>query len=445
MEIRRNIEQELIEWKVSAHRKPLVLRGARQVGKTFSLEKFGKDNFEQTAYFNFDEQVELKQFFTDTKDVQRILKNLSLVFGSEIKPGATLIVLDEIQECNEALGTLKYFCEKAPEYAVVAAGSLLGVAMAKGRTFPVGKVDFMDIYPVTFLEFLSSSDPELYEYIINIDNIEPIPDIFYNQLLGQFKTYFITGGMPEAIVSFLENLDSDRVQKTLRNVLDAYSLDFSKHIDKSDILKVGYVWDSIPSQLSRENKKFLYQIVKKGARAREYENAIEWLDRAGLVHKIYRISAAKLPLSAYRDLSAFKLYLLDTGLLRRLSLLSPLAIAEGNRLFTEFKGALSENYILQSLIHQFEGKPAYWTSGNKAEIDYVIQYRNELIPVEVKSGESVRGRSLFIYNELYHPTLRIRFSLKNLKYNNGLLNIPLFLADITKELLAKTFSEIKVS
>ena len=381
MEIKRNIEQKLIEWKESVHRKPLIIRGARQVGKTFSLEKFGENNFKQTAYFNFDEQAELKQFFKDTKDVQRILRNLSLVFGIEIKPDTTLIVFDEIQECNEALGTLKYFCEKAPEYAVVAAGSMLGVAMAKGRTFPVGKVDFIDIYPVTFLEFLSFSDPQLCEYLKNIDRIEPIPDIFYNQLLEQFKTYFITGGLPEAIVSYLENLDSERVQKTLRNVLDAYSLDFSKHIDKSDILKVGYVWDSIPSQLSRENKKFLYQTVKQGARAREYENAIEWLDRAGLIHKIYRISAAKLPLSAYRDLSAFKLYMLDTGLLRRHALLSPLAITEGNRLFTEFKGALSENYVLQSLIHQFEGRPAYWTSGNKAEIDYVIQYNNELIPI----------------------------------------------------------------
>jgi len=307
--------------------------------------------------------------------------------------------------------------------------------MALGRTFPVGKVDFIDIYPVTFLEFLSFSAPQLYEYIKNIDSIEPIPDIFYNQLLEQFKTYFITGGMPEAIVSYLENLDSERVQKTLRNILDAYSLDFSKHIDKSDILKVGYVWDSIPSQLSRENKKFLYQTIKKGARAREYENAIEWLDRAGLVQKIYRISAAKLPLTAYRDLSAFKLYMLDTGLLRRHSLLSPLAITEGNRLFTEFKGALSENYVLQSLIHQFDGRPAYWTSGNKAEIDYVIQYNNELIPVEVKSGESVRGRSLFVYNELYHPKLRIRFSMKNLKYDDGLLNLPLFLADNTIKMI----------
>ena len=435
MEIARNIESELVEWKVSLHRKPLILRGARQVGKTFLLKKFGKKNFQETAYFNFDEQPELKQFFTETKDVHRILRNLSLVYGKEIKPQTTLIFFDEIQECNEALGSLKYFCEKAPEYSVVSAGSLLGVALTKGRTFPVGKVDFIDIHPVTFSEFLSSSEPRLFDYLENIQSIEPIPDIFFNQLLEQFKTYFITGGMPEAIVSYMEDLDIQRVQKTLQNILDAFSLDFSKHIDKSDILKVGYVWNSIPSQLSRENKKFLYQTVRTGARAREYENAIEWLDRAGLVHKIHRISTAKLPLTTYKDLSAFKLYMLDTGLLRRHSLLSPMAITEGNRLFTEFKGALSENYILQSLIQQFEGKPYYWTSGNKAEVDFVIQYNNDIIPIEVKSGDRVSGRSLFVFNELHQPKLRIRFSMKNLTYNNGLLNIPLFLADFTHNII----------
>lgn len=437
MEITRNIEQELVSWKESFSRKPLILRGARQVGKTYLLKKFGKNNFKETAYFNFDEQPELKQFFTNTKDVNRILGNLSLVSGKKINPDNTLIIFDEIQECNEALGTLKYFCEKAPEHAIVSAGSLLGVAMATGRTFPVGKIDFLDIYPVTFSEFLSLSSPSLYSYLQNFQEIEPLPDIFFNQLLEQFKIYFITGGMPESIVSYLDTMDIDLVQKILQNIIDAYSLDFSKHIDKSDILKVGYVWNSIPSQLSRENKKFLYQTVKTGARAREYENAIEWLDKAGLVHKIHRISSAKLPLSAYKDLSAFKLYLLDTGLLRRFALLSPTAITEGNRLFTVFKGALSENYILQSLLTQFEGKPSYWTSGNTAEIDYIIQLQNELIPIEVKSGESVRSRSLSVYSEKYQPKISVRFSLKNLTLNNGLLNIPLFLADDTLKIIAK--------
>lgn len=435
MEIVRKIEEKLIEWKNSAPRKPLILRGARQVGKTFTLLKFGERNFEQTAYFNFDEQPELSQIFRNTKDVNRILRNLSLVFGKEINPGATLIIFDEIQECREALSSLKYFYEKVPEYCIVSAGSLLGVAMSRGGTFPVGKVEFLDAYPVTFSEFLSLAAPALDNYLNTDSGIEPVPDIFFNQLLEQFKVYFITGGMPEAIVSYLEGMDIERVQKILKSVLDAYSLDFAKHIDKSGILKVGYVWNSIPSQLSRENKKFLYQTVKSGARAREYEYAIEWLDKAGLAHKIHRISSARLPLSAYKDLSAFKVYLLDTGLLRRHALLSPSAITEGNRLFTEFKGALSENYVLQSLITQIEGKPYYWTSGNKAEVDFVFQCNNNLIPVEVKSGDSIRGRSLFVYNEKYQPLIRIRFSLKNLNFHDGLLNIPLFLADYTLKFL----------
>lgn len=435
MDIKRDIEQKLILWKKSTDRKPLILRGARQVGKTYSLKRFGEKNYKKTAYFNFDEQPELKQFFSDTKDVQRIINNLSLVYGQRIIPHDTLIIFDEIQECSEALGTLKYFCEKAPEYDIASAGSLLGVALTKGRTFPVGKVDFLDIHPITFFEFLAAASPQLADYIKSIQIIEYIPDIFFNQLLEQFKIYFITGGMPESIGSYLDIMDIDKVQKILQNILDAYSLDFSKHIDKSDILKVGYVWNSIPSQLSRENKKFLYQTVKEGARAREYENAIEWLDRAGLVQKIHKISAPKLPLTAYKDLSAFKLYVLDTGILRRLALLSPTAITEGNRLFTEFKGALSENYILQSLLIQFEGKPSYWTSDNTAEVDFVIQYQNEIIPIEVKSGESVRSRSLSVYSSKYSPKTKIRFSLKNLSYNNGLLNIPLFLADDTLKII----------
>lgn len=437
MEIVRSIESKLIDWKASTNRKPLIIRGARQVGKTFSLLNFGNRNFEQTAYFNFDEQPELMQFFSNTKDVHRILKNLSLVHGREIKPQTTLIIFDEIQECNEALGSLKYFCENAKEYALVAAGSLLGVAIAKGRTFPVGNVDFMDINPVSFTEFLSAASPVLYDYLENLEEIEPIPDIFFNQLVEQIKVYFITGGMPEAIASYLENSDINRLQQTLKNVLDAYALDFSKHIDKPDILKVSYVWNSVPSQLSRENKKFLYQTVKSGARAREYENAIEWLDRAGLLHKIYQVSNPGLPLSAYKDLSAFKLYMLDTGLLRRLSLLAPMAITEGNRLFTEFKGALTENYVLQSLINQFKSNPYYWTSGNKAEVDFIVQYNNDIFPIEVKSGEVVRGRSLFVYSEKYQPKIRLRLSMRNLAYDNGLLNMPVFMADYILKFINK--------
>lgn len=435
MEIERTAEQHLVNWKASSRRKPLVIRGARQVGKTWLLRHFGKTHYEQLAYFNFDEQPELRQFFTETKDVRRIIRNLSLVHGREITSQKTLIIFDEIQECKEALASLKYFNENAPEYHVASAGSLLGVAISDGQTFPVGKVDFLDLYPLSFLEFLSGANTQILDYLQSIDNFNPIPDIFFSQLLDYYKSYFISGGMPEAVVGLLEDKEVESVQKILQNILNAYALDFSKHIGRPDILKVGYVWDSIPSQLARENKKFLYQAVKKGARAREYENAIEWLSRAGLVYKIHRATAPKLPLSAYQDLSAFKLYMIDMGLLRRFSLLSPSAIAEGNRLFTEFKGALSENFILQSLLSQFEGMPAYWTSGNSAEVDYLVQYENRIIPIEVKSGENVRGRSLTEYQKKYQVPLRIRFSLRNLEYRDGLLNIPMFMADMTRQLI----------
>lgn len=435
MEIERTAEQHLVNWKASSRRKPLVIRGARQVGKTWLLQHFGKTHYEQLAYFNFDEQPELRQFFTETKDVRRIIRNLSLVHGREITSQKTLIIFDEIQECKEALASLKYFNENAPEYHVASAGSLLGVAISDGQTFPVGKVDFLDLYPLSFLEFLSGANTQILDYLQSIDNFNPIPDIFFSQLLDYYKSYFISGGMPEAVVRLLEEKEVESVQKILQNILNAYALDFSKHIGRPDILKVGYVWDSIPSQLARENKKFLYQAVKKGARAREYENAIEWLSRAGLVYKIHRATAPKLPLSAYQDLSAFKLFMIDVGLLRRFSLLSPSVIAEGNRLFTEFKGALSENFILQSLLSQFEGMPAYWTSGNSAEVDFLVQYENRIIPIEVKSGENVRGRSLTEYQKKYQAPLRIRFSLRNLEYRDGLLNIPMFMADMTRQLI----------
>jgi len=435
MEIERTAEQHLLNWKSSARRKPMLLRGARQVGKTWLLRHFGNTRYDQLAYFNFDEQPELRQFFAETKDVRRILRNLSLVHGREISPNKTLIIFDEIQECKEALASLKYFNENAPDYHVASAGSLLGVAISDGRTFPVGKVDFIDLYPLSFLEFLSASNPQMLDYLYTINKPNPIPDIFFSQLLDYYKSYFISGGMPEAVVGLLEDKEVESVQKILQNILNAYALDFFKHIGKPDILKVGYVWDSIPSQLARENKKFLYQAVKKGARAREYENAIEWLSRAGLVYKIHRASAPRLPLSSYQDLSAFKLYMIDVGLLRRFSRLSPYAIAEGNRLFTEFKGALSENYILQSLLPQFEGMPAYWTSGNRAEVDYLIQYENTIIPIEVKSGENVRGRSLTEYQKQYQVPLRIRYSLRNLEFRKGLLNIPMFMADLTSRLI----------
>lgn len=435
MYFKRKIERALLEWKNSTNRKPLVLKGARQVGKTSLLKTLGKDAFENTAYFNFDEQPELRQFFEQTKDVRRILQNLSVVNGSMILPEKTLLIFDEIQECKSALNSLKYFCENAPEYAVACAGSLLGITLGNEASFPVGKVEFMEVYPLTFSEFLRGLDVLLADYLENITSIGAIPDLFFNNLVEKFKLYFISGGMPEAARSLVEETNIELTQKRLKDILDAYSLDYSKHSEKKDVAKIDYVWRSIPSQLARENKKFLYQAVKTGARAREYEDALLWLVQAGLVHKINRCNQPHLPLSAYDDLSAFKIYLLDVGLLRRLAHLDPAAFGEANRLFVEFKGALTENYILQSIIPQFDATPRYWTSDGRAEVDFLLQYQNQIIPVEVKSDENIRSKSLTYYWQTYHPALRIRFSLKNLSYNDGLLNIPLFMADSTRKLI----------
>lgn len=435
MKIERNTLHSLKEWKEKRNRKPLVLQGARQVGKTWLLKEFGRSCFEDVALFNFDESPELKQFFLSTKDVKRIIQNLSLVHGKTISPQNTLIVFDEIQECNEALNALKYFCEDAPEYHVACAGSLLGVAMSRGASFPVGKVDFQTIYPISFLEFLAAADQTLFNYLQSITKIEPIPDIFFSQLLDKFKMYYISGGMPEAVVELLEEGNISVVQQILQNILNAYALDFSKHAQNSDVIKIGYIWQSLPSQLARDNKKFLYQTVRPGARARDYENALQWLVNAGLVYKINRISKPALPLSAYDDLSSFKIYAFDVALLRRLAGLAPSAIAEGNRLLIEFKGALTENYILESLIRQFENQPRYWASQNRAEVDFILQIDNQVVPIEVKSDENVVGKSLAFYRKEFSPPISIRYSLKNLKQDGDLLNIPLFMADMTETIL----------
>ncbi len=436
MHFKRNISQNLEQWFTSKNRKPLVLQGARQVGKTSLLRDFGKSHFEQIAYFNFEEKPELKQFFDQTKDVNRILQNLSLVHGSIISPQKTLIIFDEIQECRPALNALKYFRENASEYVVVSAGSLLGITLGQDGSFPVGQVDFLTLYPLTFVEFLEGLDQALATYLNSINSFEPIPDIFFNSILEKFKMYFICGGLPEPARILVESGDIERTQQQLRNIHEAYTLDFSKHVAKKDIPKIGYIWNSIPSQLARENKKFLYQTVRSGARARDYEDALLWLIQAGLVIKVNKCNKPNLPLSAYDDLSAFKIYMLDVGVLRSLSRLDPMGFKEGHRLFTEFKGALTENYILQSLLPQFEVTPRYWTSEGKAEVDFLIQYKNEIVPLEVKSDENVRSKSLTYYHQTYHPSLRVRYSLKNLGYSDSMLSIPLFMADFTKSLMA---------
>jgi len=433
--------EQLAEWKTKPSRKPLLLTGIRQVGKTWLLKHFGKKYFVDTAYFNFERQEELSQFFRTTRDPGRIIDNLSLVHGRAIQPQKTLIIFDEIQESGEALNSLKYFCEEASEYAVACAGSLLGVALGHDKSFPVGKVNFLQVYPVTFSEFLSEEAPDLYGYLEQIDKPEPIPEIFFNPLCEKLKMYFISGGMPEAVATLLGARDTNATQAVLQSVISSYQLDFSKHVEKKDIPKINYIWNSLPSQLARENKKFLYQTVRPGARAREYEDALLWLSNAGLVTKVYCSEKPGIPLTAYDDLTAFKVYLPDVGVLRRLSLLDPVAFSEGNRMFTEFKGALTENYILSGLTGQFEPIPRYWRSGNKAEVDFLIQYRNQVIPVEVKSDENIRSKSLAYYKKEYAPGLSVRFSLRNLKKDEGLINIPLFMVDYARKIIDKAFDK----
>jgi uncharacterized protein len=436
MQVKRNIIKKLLAWKNDRHSKPLILQGARQVGKTWALKQFGSVFFDEVAYFNFEKQVALKQFFAQSKEPQGIINNLSLVNGKPIKPGSTLIIFDEIQECNDALNSLKYFNEEADEYKIACAGSLLGVAMARGASFPVGKVDFLSMYPLSFFEFLAAADPALHSYLESISSFDPIPEIFFNPLKEKLKMYFISGGMPEAASMLIEQKDVGKAQEVLLRILNSYSLDFSKHIDNKDIQKIFLTWASLPSQLSKENKKFLYQTIKSGARAREYEDALNWLVNAGLVCKVHATTKPALPLSAYDDLSAFKIYLQDVGLLRRLANLDPTAYGDGNRLLTEFKGALAENFILSGLIKQFEGTPRYWRSGNMAEVDFILQHKNQIIPVEVKSDENIKSKSLSIYRQKFNPAISVRFSLRNIQKDKGLISLPLFLVDYLEKFIA---------
>ena len=443
--MKRLIMSKLLAWKNSPYRKPLILKGVRQVGKTWILKEFGKLNYKNIAYFNFDENKEYKQFFETTKNVERILQNLMLASGQKIEPENTLIIFDEVQDCTEVINAMKYFCENAPKYHVACAGSLLGITLAKPSSFPVGKVNFMQINPMNFTEFLlANGDENLAKFIEQIDKIEPIPDAFFNPLYEKLKMYYVTGGMPESVLMWAKARDVNAMQDTLFEIITAYERDFAKHPNVSEFPKISMIWNSIPSQLARENKKFLYKVVKNGARAREYEDALQWLVSAQLVYKIYRNTAPSLPIAAYDDVSAFKIYLADVGLLRRLAQLAPTAFAEGNRLFTEFKGALTENYVLQALLTQFEVMPRYWSQTNPPyEVDFLIQRENDIFPVEVKSEANINSRSLKKFKELFpnQTKLRIRFSLNNLKLDDDMLNIPLFMADYTDKLIELALKE----
>lgn len=430
----RQIMKKLIDWKNDNNRKPLILRGARQVGKTYIIKQFGEENYDGVAYFNFDHDTELYNMFDRTKDPSRILEQLSFVYGKAIIPGKTLIIFDEIQECPHALNALKYFEEEAKEYHIISAGSLLGIRLSH-TSFPVGKVDFLDMYPMTFTEFLEADNcKNLVDYMDSIKSIENIPNIFFDKLNEKLKAYFIIGGMPEAVASWVKYKDMEKVNKIQDNILKAYESDFSKHTSNVEANRISIIWNSIPSQISKENKKFIYQVAKEGARAREYEGAVNWLKDANIVNKIYNVTKPSMPLISYNDLSSFKMYLIDVGLLRKKTDLDSKVIVEGNKLFQEFKGALTENYVLQTLI-AIGLQPYYFTFDNRYEIDFIIQYKNEIIPMEVKSGETINNTSLKVYNEINKPKTRVRFSMKNLSKDGNLINIPLFMVEYFDKLM----------
>ena len=432
--MKRFIFDELLKWKESKYRKPLILKGARQIGKTYILKKFGEENYEGVAYFNFDHDEDLQNIFVNTKSPKRILEQLSFIYGKAILPEKTLIIFDEIQECPNALNSLKYFQEEANEYHIACAGSLLGIRLSH-TSFPVGKVDFLNMYPMTFSEFLIADNCEnLVEYMKSIKTIEKIPEIFFNQLEEKMKAYFIIGGMPEAVNVWVNEKNIELVNHVQENILRAYESDFSKHTQNSEANKISLIWNSIPSQLAKENKKFLYQVIKEGARAREYENALNWLNDANLIYKIYNITKPDFPLKAYHDLSSFKIYMNDVGLLRRMANLDSKIVIEGDRLFEEFKGAFTENYILTMLNYVFDEVPNYFTF-DRNEIDFVIQYKNKIIPIEVKSNKSTKNISISKYNQKYDNEISIRFSMNNLNKDEKVLNIPLFLTEYIKNLM----------
>ena len=436
----RFITSDLLKWKQSPRRKPLILQGARQVGKTFIVKDFGANYYNNLAYFNFDENKDLTSLFDSTKDPERILEQLSIAAGQKITPGETLVFFDEIQECDEALNSLKYFQEKAPEQHIIAAGSLLGIKLSR-TSFPVGKVNFLDLYPMSFPEFLlADSQANLVEYLDSINSIEKIPEIFSTKLMEKLKTYYLIGGMPEAVQSWVTNKNIDEVHQIQYEILRSYEKDFAKHTTAAEANKISLIWHSIPSQLARENKKFVYQAVREGARAREYEDALNWLRDAGLIYKVMNVKAPKLPLSGYEDLSAFKIYLLDVGLLCYMSGIDTSVILDNKQFFTEFKGALNENYVLQALTHDSQ-HPLYYYDFDRYSLDFMLQHNGKIFPIEVKSSNRSTHASMTNYIANEAPELAIRFSTNNLARDGKILNIPLFLASRAGGLVDIAFGE----
>lgn len=426
--------EELHQWKARINKKPLIIRGARQVGKTWLMKEFGRIAFDKFLYISFDNNQRMMELFSSDLDVQRIILGLELNFGQKINPAETLLIFDEIQEVPKALTALKYFNENAPEYQIVCAGSLLGVALHQGTSFPVGKVEFLDLYPLSFTEFLAAMGHTQYVELMEKKDF-PMLTTFRQTFIDMLKYYYYVGGMPEAVSSFSQNKDFTEVRKIQQRILDAYEQDFSKHAPYEAVPRVRMLWNSIPAQLTKENKKFIYGLIREGARAKEYEQALLWLTDCGLVHKVHRVNTPGLPLKAYEDLRSFKLFLLDVGLLSCMVRLNQSTLLDGNDLFKEFKGSLTEQYVLQQLKTLEAIETYYWTNDRGgAEINFIIDNGSEVIPIEVKAEINLKAKSLKMYHEKFQPKLSIRTSMANYKREEWLLNLPLYCIEMIPKL-----------
>ena len=426
--------EKLYKWKNSKRRKPLIIEGARQVGKTWLMKEFGKQAYADTVYINFDSNSRMADLFSADLDTDRLIMGLELYAGRKINPENTLLIFDEVQEVPRALASLKYFYENAPQYHIVCAGSLLGIALHQGTSFPVGKVDFLKLYPLSFSEFLMATGNERFAELLKNQDYEMITS-FKQTYIDALKHYYFVGGMPEAVQSFAESKDFNEVRAIQKRILAAYEQDFSKHAPNEIVPKIRMLWNSIPSQLARENKKFIYGLVREGGRAREYETAIMWLSDCGLVHKVSRVNAAGIPLKAYEDLKAFKIFIVDVGLLGCMTGLRQRTLLDGDDLFVEFKGALTEQYVCQQL-KTIEDLGVYYYTNDRGscEIDFVVDTGEQIVPIEVKAETNLRAKSLKTYRERFEPELSVRTSMADYKKEDWLLNLPLYaIENITVE------------
>lgn len=421
--------EKLLKWKQNKRRKPLIIEGARQVGKTWLMKEFGRQEYKDTIYINFDSNSRMAELFASDLDTERLIMGLEIYAGRKINPDSALLIFDEVQEVPRALASLKYFYENAPEYHIVCAGSQLGIALHQGTSFPVGKVDFLKLYPLSFKEFLMANDKERFAELLDRQDFQMITS-FKQIYIDALKQYYFVGGMPEAVQSFSENKDFNEVREIQKRILLAYEQDFSKHAPNEIVPRLRMLWNSIPAQLAKENKKFIYGLVREGARAKEYETAIMWLCDCGLVHKVSRVNAAGIPLRAYEDLKAFKLFVLDVGLLGCMAGLRQHTLLDGNDLFVEFKGALTEQYVCQQLKNIEDLDIYYYTNDRgSCEVDFVVDTGEKIVPVEVKAEVNLKAKSLKTYREKFLPEISVRTSMADFKKEEWLVNLPLYAVD----------------